>query len=167
MHYNYKLNENILKILIQRNILLNEPNTKINLIIYYNKFKISNLVIENNSLPRLEFYKKTNVMYQSKCSLEYCISGTNHIYVGSTLTTLSRRLTMHLIDTSSKEQRLKKHSYLTTEFRKILTKNTILEQQKLLILEALHIRNIHVNLIELILKLVRMYLDVSSYWCYS
>ena len=49
MHYNYELNENILKTLIQRNILPTDPNKKIKPIIYYNKFKTSNLVIKNNS----------------------------------------------------------------------------------------------------------------------
>ena len=62
-------------------------------------------------------------------------------------TTLSRRLTMHLSDTSSIAQHLKKHSCPTTQLRKILTDNTtILEhqnnKQKLQILEALYIRNL-------------------------
>ena len=45
--------------------------------------------------------------------LSYCIdriSDNNYIYVGLTSTTLSRRLTMHLSDTSSIAQHLKKHS---------------------------------------------------------
>ena len=53
MHYNYELDENILKTLIQRNILPTEPNKKNELIIYYNKFKTSNLVIKNNSSPSI------------------------------------------------------------------------------------------------------------------
>ena len=58
---------------------------------------------------------------------------------------------MHLSDTSSIAQHLKKHSYPTTELRKILTENTtILEhqnkKQKLQILEALHIRNMQPKL---------------------
>ena len=68
-----------------------------------------------------------------------------YIYVGLTSTTLSKRLTMHLSDTSSIAQHLKKHSSPTTELRKILTENTIEHQnnkQKQQILEALHIRNI-------------------------
>ena len=53
---------------------------------------------------------------------------------------------MHLSDTSSIAQHLKKYSYPTTELQKVLTKNTtILEhqnnKQKLQILEALYIRN--------------------------
>ena len=65
--------------------------------------------------------------------------------------TLSRRLTMHLSDTSSIAQHLKKHSCPTAQLRKILTDNTtILEhqnnKQKLQILEALHIRNLQPTL---------------------
>ena len=39
-----------------------------------------------------------------------CISDNNNIYVGLISTTLSRRLTMHLSDTSSIAQHLKRHS---------------------------------------------------------
>ena len=123
---------------------------KIKLIIYYNKFKTSNLVINNNSSPLIGVLQKTNIIYQFKCPLGDCISENNNIYIGLTSTTLSRRLTMRLSDTSSIAQHLKKHSCPTTEFRKILTKNTILEEQnnkpKLQILKALHIRNIQPKL---------------------
>ena len=44
MHYNYKSDEKILKTLIHRNILPTDPNKKMKLIIYNNKFKTSNLV---------------------------------------------------------------------------------------------------------------------------
>ena len=129
MHYNYKLDENILKTLIKGNILLTDRNKKIKLIIYYNKFKTSNLVINNNSSPSIRVLQKTNVIYQFRCTLRDCISENNSIYVGLTSTTLSRRLTMHLSGTSSIWQHLKKHSHQTTEFRKILTEKTILELQ--------------------------------------
>ena len=90
--------------------------------------------------------QKTNVIYKFKCPLGDCISDNNNIYVRLTSTTLSRRLTMHLSDTSSIAQHLKKHLCPTTQLRKILTDNTILEhqnnKQKLQILEALYIRNL-------------------------
>ena len=54
MHYNYKSDEKILKTLIHRNILPTDPNKKIKLIIYYDKFKTSNLAIRNNSSPSIE-----------------------------------------------------------------------------------------------------------------
>ena len=68
---------------------------KINLIIHYNKFKTSNLVINNNSSSSIGVLQKANVKYQFECRLEDCIS-ENNIYVGLTSTTLSRRITMHL-----------------------------------------------------------------------
>ena len=113
--------------------------------------KTSNLVIRNNSSPSIGVLQKTNVIYKFKCPLGDCISDNNNIYVGLTSTTLSRRLTMHLSDTSSIAQHLKKHSCPTTQLRKILTDNTtILEhqnnKQKLQILEALHIRNLQPTL---------------------
>ena len=49
MHYNYKSDVKILKTLIHRNIFPTDPNKKIKLIIYHNKFKTFNLVIKNNS----------------------------------------------------------------------------------------------------------------------
>ena len=96
----------MLKTLIQRNILPACPNEKIKLIIYYNKFKTSNLVIKNNSL--IKVLQKNNIIYQFRCPLEDCFSENNNIYIGLTSTTLLRRLTMHLSDTSSIAQHLKK-----------------------------------------------------------
>ena len=95
--------------------------------------------------------QKTNVKYQFECSLGDCISENNNICIGLTSTILLRRLTMHLSDTSSIAQHLKKYSCPTTEFRKIITENTtILEQQnnkqKLQILQALHVRNVQPKL---------------------
>ena len=81
--------------------IVHSCNKKIKLIIYYNKFKTSNLVIRNNSSPSIGVLQKTNVIYKFKCPLGDCISDNNNIYVGLTSTTLSRRLTMHLSDTSS------------------------------------------------------------------
>ena len=54
--------------------------------------------------------QKTNVIYKFKCPLGDCIFDNNNIYVGLTSTTLSRGLTMHIPDTSSIAQHLKKHS---------------------------------------------------------
>ena len=56
-------------------------------------------------------------MYKFKCPLRDCISDNNNIYDGLTSTTLSRRLTMHLSDTSS-----------IAQFKKtFMPKNTITE----------------------------------------
>ena len=71
----------------------------------------------------------------------------NKIFKLKTSTTLSRRLTMHLSDTSSIAHHLKKKIHAQQEnYGKFLPKTTIFEhqnnKQKLLILVALHIRNI-------------------------
>ena len=58
MHYNYKSDEKILKTLIHRKILPTDLNKKIKLILYYNKFKTSNLVIRNNSSPSIGVLQK-------------------------------------------------------------------------------------------------------------
>ena len=155
MHYNYKSNEKILKTLIHRNIFPTDPNKKIRLIIHYNKFKTSNLVIRNNSSPligvlqkkKTTLYINFNVLWEIVSLIIIIII----IYVGLTSTTLSRRLTMHLSDKSSIAHHLKKHSCPITQLRKILTDNTtILEhqnnKQKLQILEAPHIRNMQPTL---------------------
>ena len=76
----------------------------------------------------------------------YRIRGdNNNIYLGLTSTSLSKRLTMHLSDTSSIDQHLKKHLCPTTQLRKILTQqysNIKIINKKLQILEALYIRNL-------------------------
>ena len=59
-------------------------NWLIELIIYYNKFKTSNLVIKDNSSSSIGILQKTNVIYQFKCPLGDCISENNNIYVGLT-----------------------------------------------------------------------------------
>ena len=155
MHYNYKLDENILKTLIQRNILPTDPNEKIN----YNKFKTYNLVIKNNSSPSIGVSQKTNIIYQFKCPLGDCISENNNIYVGLTSTTLSRRLTMHLSDTSSIAQHLKNIHAQQQNYRKFLPKT----QQYSRFLRHYILETYNPNLIELILKPVLMYLNIFSY----
>ena len=56
MHYNYKSDEKIMKTLIHKNILPTDPNKKIKLIIYYNKFKTSNLVSSNLLKQKLHHF---------------------------------------------------------------------------------------------------------------
>ena len=84
-------------------------------LIYHDKFKTTKLVIRNISSLSIGVLPKTNVIYKFKCHLGDCISDNNNIYVGLTSNTLSRRLTIHLSDTSSIAQHLKKHSCPTTQ----------------------------------------------------
>ena len=122
LHNNGKSDEHILKTLIQKNIITTDPQ-KIKLLIYYNKFKTPNLVIDNNSSPSTGVLQKTNVLYQFKCPLGDCIPENNNIYVNYSI----KKIRTHFSDTSFILQHLKTLR-LTTEFRKILTENTIWEQ---------------------------------------
>ena len=91
-------------------------------IIYYNKFKTSNLVITNNSSPSIGVLQKTNVIYQFTCPVGDCISENNNTFVGLTSTTLLRRLTVHLCDTSSIAQHLKNIHAQQQNYGKFLPK---------------------------------------------
>ena len=66
---------------------------------------------------------KTSYIYV-QVSLGDCVSKDNNAYVGLNTTTLSRRLTMHLNDSSSIALHLKTHSIPKSKFRKILVENT-------------------------------------------
>ena len=94
---------------MQKNVLPIDPTKKVRLIIYYNKFKTSNLIISNNSSSATELLNWTNVVYMFKCPLGDCLFKENNTCVGLTTTTLSRRLTMHLNDSSSIALHLKTH----------------------------------------------------------
>ena len=80
-----------------------------------------------------------------KYPLGDCASQKNNAYVGLTITTLSRRLTMHLNDSSSITSHPKPHSIPKSKFRKILAENTMIiaheiNKLRLQILEALYIK---------------------------
>ena len=80
-----------------------------------------------------------------QCPLGDCVSKENNVYVGLTITTLSRRLTIYLNDSSSIALHLKTRSIPKSKFQKILVENTTIivnEINKLWLqtLEALHIK---------------------------
>ena len=114
----------MLKTLIQKNVLSTDPTKKVRLIIYYNKFKTSNLIISNNTSLSTELLDRTNIRYVFKCHLGDCLSKENNANVGLTTTTLSRRLTMHLHDSNSIALHLKTYSIPKLKLQKILVENT-------------------------------------------
>ena len=121
--HNKKIDELILKKHYPKTVLPTDPTKKIRLIIYYNKFKTFNLIISNNSAPFTESLDMTTDIYMFKCPLGDC-SNKNNTYVGLTISTLSRRLTLHFNDCSSIAIHLKSHSIPKSKFRKILVENT-------------------------------------------
>ena len=132
---------------LSKNIPPTDPTKKKKkrLIIYYNKFKTSNLIISNNTSSSTELLDRTNVVYMFKCHLGECVPKENSAYVGLTTTTLSRRLTMRLNDSSSIASHLKTHFIPKLKFRKILFENTTIiaheiDNLRQQILDALHIK---------------------------
>ena len=122
-----------------------DKNNKIRFIIYNKKFKAFSLVFNNSFPPTKILEKKNNVIYQFKCPLGESISDNKkNIYIGYTTTKLSRRLSLHLSDSSSICQHLKKYNVLM-KHRNILVNSTKIlhvdkNVKKLKILEALYIR---------------------------
>ena len=116
-------------------------------------------------LSRLEFCKKkNNVIYQFKCPLGDCISENNNIYVGLTSTTPSKRLPMHLSDTSFIAQHFKNIHAQQQNYGKFLpkTQQYYITSKKYRFSRHYIIGIYNSNLIELILKPVLMFLNVFS-----
>ena len=142
---------------------------KIRLIIYYNKFKTSNIIISNNSSRSTELLGRTSVIYMFKCSLEDCVSNENNTYFGLITKTLTRRITMCLNDSSTKALHLNTHSIPKSKFQKILVENfTIISREinklRQQILEAIHIKTKKLESIELILKIATMFWNAFSFF---
>ena len=74
-------------------------------IVYYTKFKISILIVKNNTNSPKTSLKPTNEVYKFTCPFRECLS-KNNLRIDCTATTLSRRLTYHLSHTSALKQHL-------------------------------------------------------------
>ena len=118
-HVNYKIDEKVIKEIINRGV---DSNMKLKLIIYYKNCKISNLIIKNDQTNSSDKLKSTNVVYKFNIS-EGSTPQLNHTYIGMTTTTLSRRLTMHLQDGAIKRYFLVNGYSLN---REALVNNTII-----------------------------------------
>ena len=139
MHDNYKLEERIIKNLIYDNTKCLQPDSRLNLIIYYKNQRTSHLVMKNNMSPRPTLLQQSNVVYKFSCPLPHSQAVE---YVGMTQTTLSRRLTCHAQDGGICKHFVNHH--LTKPTREQLTENTTViarssDRFKLCIKEALYI----------------------------
>ena len=139
-HQNYFLDEKILKNIIKNNVRAANPNSKVNLMIYYQSKKTSNLVMKNSVDSESDDLKKTNVVYEFKCPMSHDQVAS---YIGITQNSLSRRLTLHLQNGSIKQHYLQYHNKEIT--RKEIVDNTKIikmesNRYRLLIKEALLIQ---------------------------
>ena len=155
MHKNYKVDEHVITNIILRHIKPTESHKQIKLIIYFTKYKTSNLIVRNNTNSPNPLLTQTNVAYKFTCPFRECFSENNitpNIYIGYTTTTLSCRLTYHLTDISAiKQHIMTKHNKDTDKLkspnlRKILINNIKIiyknnYKERLQILEAITIKN--------------------------
>ena len=118
---NYKKDKRIIKSIIRSNTNCIRPNEQLNVIIYYKSNTISNRICRNNQSPEPTTLKRTNLIYEYKCTLGDC-ELLPLSYIGLTTATLSRRLTMHLAVGAIKTHIYEKHKSSTT--RAMLVNNT-------------------------------------------
>ena len=90
-HPNYKRDETALKEIINNNVSVMDPGSKLNLVIYRNR-KTSQMIMKNSLRTDSDPLKKHGVVYQILCPANGC----NHSYIGMTTTRLSKRLAVHL-----------------------------------------------------------------------
>ena len=93
----YKEEEKALKRIIYNNVTPVNPDTNLNLVIYYKTRRTSSLVMKNSCLPQTSPLQEVNLVYQYSCNIGDC-SRLNSRYIGFTTTTLSKRITAHLQD---------------------------------------------------------------------
>ena len=151
MYYNYKLDEQAITKIIKRHIKPIEKQKQIKLIIYYTKFKTSNLIIKNNIDSAKIHLNRTNEVYKFICPFQECLpKNKNNSYIGYSTTTLSHHLPYHLSENSTIKHLIIKHNNSTNQLtssnvRKNLTDNTIIiyknnNEKRLQILEAICIK---------------------------
>ena len=111
MNSSYKVDENIIKKIINDNVSCKNDNTKLQLIIYYNNLKTKSIVMRNNMAPKKRDLNQFNIIYQFDCPEDECIHhpAVNNVYTGHTQCTLSRRLSFHLQNGAIRTHYLIKH----------------------------------------------------------
>ena len=128
MSSSYKADEKSLKKIVQNNVKPVEPTAELKLIIYYKTRSTSSLIIKNNCLPPTSPLQDVSLVYKFTCKYGDC-SHRPSLYIGSTITTLSKRITAHLQDGAIKRHYLAKHN--TSVSRKYIEENiTALHKEK-------------------------------------
>jgi len=103
MSNSYKVDERMIKGIINRNVKTNN-HERLRLIIYYKNSKTRNLIIRNNTLTSNNNYlQSANVIYKFSCPYEDCALLHNVNYIGMTTNKLSKRLQQHSYSGAPKE----------------------------------------------------------------
>ena len=141
----YKKDEKVLKDIVRRNCVPTKQNEKIALKIYYKSARVSNLLMKNNLSADSSPLSSTNVVYVFKCPLGDCAHRRNASYIGHTVTTLSRRITMHRQDGAPLRHLRQEHGEALT--RQLMVSNTSIlarcnNRTRLKVMEAVLIRDL-------------------------
>ena len=99
MSKNYRCDERVIKSIVHHNVQVVNPENKLQFVVYYQNIKSGGLVMRNNlSRQKVRDVARCNVVYEFHCPANECIHSTPHgqRYIGHTVCTLSRRLSMHL-----------------------------------------------------------------------
>ena len=91
-HVNYKRDEAALRDFINNDVNVTDPESKLNLIIYYRNKKTAQMIMKNSQRTDSNPLKKHGVVYRILCP----VNGCKHSYIGMTTTKLCKRLAVHL-----------------------------------------------------------------------
>ena len=147
MNNGYLQDEKVLRKIIHDNVKVIKPTDKLRLIIYYSSKKTFSLVMKNNLSQKKErTVAHCDVVYQFSCPAPQCFGanhGERHQYIGHTVCSLSRRLSMHLQNGAIKEHFEQKHGRKIT--RSEIVDNTVIRYiehdfHRLVLLESLLIK---------------------------
>ena len=85
MHSEYKKDEAVLRTIINNNVSAVDPDSVVNLIIFYRNKKTSQFLMKSFPLADSDPLKRHGVVYRIICPEDGC----NHLYIGMTTTKLS------------------------------------------------------------------------------
>lgn len=143
MSSSYREDERILKSIVKSNIKCVNEDEELKLLIYYKNRKTKDFLMTNNINRESSSLQRSNIVYKFSCPVGGCKLQNNVAYIGSTRTTLSRRLTMHLQEGSIKKHYEECHNKQLD--RQSLVENTSIvasasDFERLFVKEALLIR---------------------------
>ena len=141
MSSQYKTEETMLRKIIQDNVLPTNPESRIQLIIYYRSHKLAQLVIKKNPHKATSPY---NIVYQYTCDVVGCQPAK--FYIGYTENTLVERMRTHAQNGSIASHHNSTHSRKPTT-QELVNNSKVLKsspkRQELLIAEALFIKSLN------------------------
>ena len=125
MHSNYKRDEAVHRHIISNNVSATDPDSVVNLIIYYRSRRTSQLIMKNSPPANSDPLKRHGVVYHILCPADGC----NHSYVGMTTTNLSKRLAVHPQEWNFHQHYVRNHGALRRpllfQIPTILDKDTV------------------------------------------